>query len=128
MFSSHGLAVERRRWKERCGAPVPREWRLCRFCRAQVEDETHALMECHGDQSHQLVPLRDAMRLDIIAIIPGWRWHPNLRTQLLHLINDKRLTFSIAKFIYNILAIFYSVPMYIPVSYLYSPLLLSAQT
>jgi hypothetical protein len=39
MFSSHGLAVERLKWQERYRAPVPRDWRLCRFCRRRVEDE-----------------------------------------------------------------------------------------
>jgi hypothetical protein len=58
MFSSHALAVERLRWKERYRATVPREWRLCRFCRVCVEDEVHALLQCRGHDD--LAPIRDA--------------------------------------------------------------------
>ena len=69
MFSSHALAVERLRWGERYRAPVPREWRLCRFCRAHVEDEAHTLIECRGDSMmHNLHPVREAVRSDIRKI------------------------------------------------------------
>ena len=124
MFSSHALAVERLRWGERYRAPVPREWRLCRFCRAHVEDEVHALMECCADQSCQLQPLRDTLRLEVSAVVPGFSWGPEARSLLLHLLHDKRVTEPVAKFIYKVLDVFYSVPMYIPAPYLYSPLLL----
>ncbi|KAJ6541346.1 hypothetical protein B0H19DRAFT_868193, partial [Mycena capillaripes] len=43
ILSSHSLAVERRRWKERGKKVVPRQWRLCRFCYIYVEDPAHAL-------------------------------------------------------------------------------------
>ncbi|KAJ7753258.1 hypothetical protein B0H16DRAFT_1216142, partial [Mycena metata] len=32
VLSSHSLAVECRRWKERGKLIIPREWCLCRFC------------------------------------------------------------------------------------------------
>jgi hypothetical protein len=38
ILSSHSLAVECRRWKERGKKVVPRQWRLCRFCYIYVED------------------------------------------------------------------------------------------
>ena len=123
MFSSHGLAVERLRWKERYRAPVPKEWRLCRFCRGDVEDETHALMVCRGH--HQLVPIRDTMRSEVLAIAPLLPWLANPGDQLLALLHDKRLATPMAKFIYNILTVFYSTPMFVPAPYLYSPLLLT---
>lgn len=89
MFSSNAFAVERLRcqWGERYRAPVPREWRLCRFCRASVEDEVHALMECRGDNWHDLVSVREAMRLDVTVtvVIPDFSWHWDSRTLLLHL-------------------------------------------
>jgi hypothetical protein len=125
MFSSHGLAIERLRWKERYRAPVPREWRLCRICRSQVEDEVHALLECRGDHLYQLEPLRDAMRMEVSAIAPDFLWHPDSHTQLLQLLHDRRLPIPIAKFIFQVLTLFYSVPMYIPAPYLYSPVLLT---
>lgn len=39
---------------------IPLEWRLCRFCMADVEDTLHALFECGG--SVELVALRAALR------------------------------------------------------------------
>ncbi|KAJ7875750.1 hypothetical protein B0H14DRAFT_3547106, partial [Mycena olivaceomarginata] len=32
ILSSHSLAIERRRWRERGKNIVPEQWRLCRFC------------------------------------------------------------------------------------------------
>ncbi|KAJ7497881.1 hypothetical protein B0H11DRAFT_1715777, partial [Mycena galericulata] len=50
VLSSHSLAVERRRWKERGKKIVPRQWRLCRFCYLYVEDPAHAMFQCdHGE-------------------------------------------------------------------------------
>ncbi|KAJ7862279.1 hypothetical protein B0H14DRAFT_2349579, partial [Mycena olivaceomarginata] len=42
ILSSHSLAVERRRWKERGKNVVPKEWRKCRFCQDAIEDPAHA--------------------------------------------------------------------------------------
>ncbi|KAH9913598.1 uncharacterized protein B0H18DRAFT_887992 [Fomitopsis serialis] len=46
--SDHPFAVERLR---RRSPPVPREWRICRFCRGRnmVEDEAHVLMLCRAE-------------------------------------------------------------------------------
>lgn len=46
VLSSHSLASERMRWAERYRGPVPREWRLCRFCHEFVEDAVHAMFVC----------------------------------------------------------------------------------
>ncbi|KAJ7090442.1 hypothetical protein C8R44DRAFT_648229 [Mycena epipterygia] len=46
VLSSHSLAVERRRWKERGKTAVPREWRKCRFCEDAIEDPAHAMFVC----------------------------------------------------------------------------------
>ena len=93
---SHTLAVDseslRLGWKEGYRAPVPRQWRLCRFCHAQVED---------ADGS-------------------SWTRLKSANPPL-----DQRLAVPIAKFIYLILNVFYSMPRYIPAPYLYSPLLLT---
>ena len=123
LFSTHGLAVERLRWRERYRAPVPREWRLCRFCRASVEDEVHALIDCEGDISHPLVPLREAMRREVSAIVPDFVWHSDSLSLLLCLLHDRQLPVPVAKFIYDVLAVFSSVPMYVPAPFLYTPLL-----
>ncbi|KAJ7218848.1 hypothetical protein C8J57DRAFT_957852, partial [Mycena rebaudengoi] len=46
VLSSHSLAIERRRWKERGKKPVPKEWRLCRFCQVHIEEPAHAMFVC----------------------------------------------------------------------------------
>ncbi|EPS93078.1 hypothetical protein FOMPIDRAFT_1105391, partial [Fomitopsis schrenkii] len=45
LASDHPLAVEQMR---RRTPPVPREWRVCRFCarRGSIEDEAHTLLRC----------------------------------------------------------------------------------
>lgn len=123
MFSSHELAVERLRWKERYRGPVPREWRLCRFCRSSVEDEVHALLDCnaHGGLS----PIRDLMHAEVQALVPDFRWKMDSFALLRDLLHHQRLALPVAKFIHSILSVFYSQQMFIPAPYLYSPLLLS---
>ncbi|KAH9895661.1 hypothetical protein C8Q73DRAFT_688920 [Cubamyces lactineus] len=43
----HPLAIERLR-RAPAARPIPREWRICRFCKTAgtIEDETHALLIC----------------------------------------------------------------------------------
>ncbi|KAH7872378.1 uncharacterized protein C8R40DRAFT_498197 [Lentinula edodes] len=36
------------RYEERYRSPIPRVWRLCRFCKGAVEDKCHALMVCEA--------------------------------------------------------------------------------
>jgi hypothetical protein len=68
ILSSHSLAVERRRWKERGKKVVPRQWRLCRFCYVYVEDAPHALFVCeHPD----LKAIRDIFLEKLNVEIPG---------------------------------------------------------
>ena len=120
MFSSHDLAVERLRWRE---IPSTSGAYVDSASLAQVEDEVYALMECQGDHSHQLVPIREVMRQDVHTIVPDFHWHLDSHAQLQHLMHDRRLSIPIANFVYKILTHFDSMPMYIPAPYLYSPLL-----
>jgi hypothetical protein len=124
-FSSHGFAAKRLRWRQRYRAPVPRKWCLCHFCLARVDEEVHTLINCPDDPTHPLLPLRNAMRLNVTAIVTDFCWHSDSRTLLLHLLYDKQLPVSIDKYIYNALAVFYSVHMYVLAPYLNSPLLLT---
>ncbi|KAJ7201576.1 hypothetical protein GGX14DRAFT_304047, partial [Mycena pura] len=63
MLSDHNLSVERLRYPGRYRAAAPRELRLCRFCRAAVEDEAHAILVCtaHG----ALQPIRETFLREI---------------------------------------------------------------
>ncbi|KAJ3860562.1 hypothetical protein EV359DRAFT_12621, partial [Lentinula novae-zelandiae] len=54
---NHQLAVERLRWDERNRRQIPRELRLCRLCKATVEDPAHVLFECGFNDG--LVKLRE---------------------------------------------------------------------
>ncbi|KAJ7077519.1 hypothetical protein B0H15DRAFT_753475, partial [Mycena belliarum] len=68
VLSSHSLAIERRRWKERGKPTVPEQWRLCRFCYAYIEDPAHAMFVC---QSPDLVALRSVFLAGIEKLVPG---------------------------------------------------------
>ena len=61
-----------------------------------------------------------------VAIEMNWRASPSRRLlTLLRLLHDRQLPVPVAKFIYDILTVFTSVPinMCVPAPYLYSPLL-----
>ncbi|KAF8222404.1 hypothetical protein L208DRAFT_1413500 [Tricholoma matsutake] len=120
MMSTHTLAVERLRFQERYRASVPHAWCLCRFCRLEVEDEVHALLKCNARSD--LIALRTTFRQDINRMIGEVRWKPDLLEQLIDLLHDQRLTERLAKYIYVVLAVFSSVPMFIPAPYTYLPL------
>jgi hypothetical protein len=75
--SSHGLSVELLRHKRRGESRVPREWRLCRLCRRDVEDEEHVVLHCTGNEA--LVSLREAFlndvrQLDPVTLAPRAFW------------------------------------------------------
>ncbi|KAF9010392.1 hypothetical protein BDZ89DRAFT_996280, partial [Hymenopellis radicata] len=62
--SDHDLAVEvLRRGDGQRRKKIPREWRLCRFCTAAVEAESHALLACTGHAD--LVELRRVFWADV---------------------------------------------------------------
>ncbi|EPT05441.1 hypothetical protein FOMPIDRAFT_1111341, partial [Fomitopsis schrenkii] len=76
LASDHPLAVEQMR---RRTPPVPREWRVCRFCarRGSIEDEAHTLLRCPGAMlaeprrrfSGQVLAVRRDLRVSM-AITP----------------------------------------------------------
>ncbi|KAK0445903.1 hypothetical protein EV421DRAFT_1795480 [Armillaria borealis] len=71
LTSNHALAVERGRWLRVNGTSVtvPRSFRICRYCRDNLEDECHVLFIC-SDATLQ------AMRDDFLADI--WKAYPAL--------------------------------------------------
>jgi hypothetical protein len=68
ILSSHSLAVERRRWKERRKPVVPKQWRLCRFCFVHIEDPAHAMFVC---EQPQLIELRQVFTDKVNQELPG---------------------------------------------------------
>ncbi|KAJ6525138.1 hypothetical protein B0H19DRAFT_1084987 [Mycena capillaripes] len=78
VLSSHSIAVERRRWKERGKNIVPLEWRLCRFCEEEVEDPAHAMfMYDHPP----LIQLREVFLTKLYTEVPTIRGHRNAHKQ-----------------------------------------------
>ncbi len=121
LMSSHVLAVEVLRWSERYRPYIPRDWRLCRFCRVAVEDEQHALLVCATAPG--LVCLRRKFFVDILRVCP------QLLVAWNALGNDDRLACLLqlpaaepllAQFVHNVFEIFRSVPVYIPPLWLYT--------
>ena len=60
-----------------------------------------------------------ASQQDVVEIIGCAPWSTGLLGQLLELLYDEHLMQQVAKFIYNILEVYNSVPMFIPPPYLY---------
>ncbi|KAF7360730.1 Reverse transcriptase domain-containing protein [Mycena venus] len=63
LLSDHNLSVERLRYATRYRRPIPREERLCRLCRRDVEDEVHAMLDC--EVHVPLVGLRKTFLTDV---------------------------------------------------------------
>jgi hypothetical protein len=110
-LSSHSLAVERRRWKERGKNIVPRQWRLCRFCYVYVEDPAHALFVCQHEELKQ-------HRQEFLAKVNGEL--PNLVQQFPQplelfraLLSRREITPLLGKLAYIVLQVFDSTPMLI---------------
>ncbi|KAJ7884355.1 hypothetical protein B0H14DRAFT_2339117, partial [Mycena olivaceomarginata] len=70
VLSSHSLAVERRRWKERGQSIVPPEWRKCRFCQDAIEDPAHAMFIC--DQP-ELMQVREVFLEELYSKVPEFQ-------------------------------------------------------
>ncbi|KAK0432096.1 uncharacterized protein EV420DRAFT_1235339, partial [Desarmillaria tabescens] len=114
-LSSHILAVEVLRWTECYRPKIPREWRLCRFCKVTVEDEVHALLCC--TIAPGLIELRRSFLADAHALCP------NLANAWGRLAVDDRLACllqlpilepRLAQYVYHVLEIFGATPVYIP--------------
>ncbi|KAJ7824399.1 hypothetical protein B0H14DRAFT_2369655 [Mycena olivaceomarginata] len=109
VLSSHSLAVERRRWKERGKKIVPRQWRLCRFCYIYVEDPAHAMFKC---PQSELTEIRQAFLEKLDSELPGVvEQYPDELRLFRGLLSKREITPLLAKLAYEVLKIFDSVPM-----------------
>ncbi|GLB35658.1 hypothetical protein LshimejAT787_0212230 [Lyophyllum shimeji] len=115
MLSTHMLAVERLRWVEHGYPRVKRADRLCRLCVKEVETPEHALLDCTGNMA--LHALRHEFLNQLLTTLPHLRNSVEQMdsTSLLKLIIAQRPTTPlVAKFTFQVLTLFYQVPIYRP--------------
>ncbi|KAJ7162220.1 hypothetical protein C8R46DRAFT_904152 [Mycena filopes] len=115
LLGDHNLSSERLRYPARYRDAVPREYRLCRFCRAGVEDEVHALFDCVHEPG--LVQLRSDF-LDSLALRDPvvWASYGVLRNYdfMLRLVASRKAVELFAKYIFCILNVFQNTPRFCP--------------
>ncbi|KAJ7824392.1 hypothetical protein B0H14DRAFT_2369638 [Mycena olivaceomarginata] len=99
VLSSHSLAVERRRWKERGKNIVPRQWRLCRFCYIYVEDPAHAMFKC---PQSELTEIRQAFLEKLNYELPGVVEQPDALQLFRGLLSKREITPLLAKLAYDV--------------------------
>ncbi|KAJ7258790.1 hypothetical protein B0H12DRAFT_1014742, partial [Mycena haematopus] len=118
LLSGHNLSVERLRYASRTRRVVPREERLCRFCRAAVEDEVHALLECNSYPP--LVQMRGSALADMFHCDPPLQnAYGRLRTYdfLQTMVVSRRAIRRVAKYVCDVLVVFDTFERYIPDGY-----------
>ncbi|KAJ7495278.1 hypothetical protein FB451DRAFT_1020108 [Mycena latifolia] len=115
LLGDHNLSVERLRYPARYRDTVPREHRLCRFCRAAVEDEVHALFDCGAD--FRLVDLRTVFLDSLLdcdqAAHATWASLPSYEF-MIRLVSLRKAVQLFAKYIFQVLNIFDGTPRYFP--------------
>ncbi|KAJ6595585.1 hypothetical protein DFH09DRAFT_1357526 [Mycena vulgaris] len=102
MLSDHRLAVEGLRHGNRVWRHVERELRLCRFCRAAVEDECHAFLVCIHPP---LTGLRATFLRDVYTLRPEWRTKVATTTAydfLMSMVHCQDVTKRLARFVYDV--------------------------
>ncbi|KAJ6460289.1 hypothetical protein C8R45DRAFT_842692 [Mycena sanguinolenta] len=111
VLSSHSLAVERRRWKERGKSIVPQEWRLCRFCTTEVEDPSHAMFTCDHPP---LVALREAFLQKLYAEVPDIKGKFMSPVEFFAgVLAHREITPVLAKLAFDVLKVYDATPMLI---------------
>ncbi|KAJ7145503.1 hypothetical protein C8R46DRAFT_1130574, partial [Mycena filopes] len=116
LLGDHPLSVERLRYATRYRDAVPRHLRLCRLCRGAVEDESHALFDCVENQC--LVTFREQFMHCLANCDPELHaLHAEIPTYdfLVRLVSSRKAVKVLAKFVFNVLALFQEFPRYSPV-------------
>ncbi|KAJ7464598.1 hypothetical protein FB451DRAFT_959005, partial [Mycena latifolia] len=104
LLGDHNLSVERLRYPVRYRLPIPREKRLCTFCRDAIEDEVHALLDCVGLAS--LTALREDFLSDVLARDYALRAaYPSVSHYdfLRRLVSSRRSVTRFAKYVFEVL-------------------------
>ncbi|KAJ3913438.1 hypothetical protein F5877DRAFT_11330, partial [Lentinula edodes] len=89
--------------------PIPREWRRCRFCHLEPEDECHALLICNGNEA--LLSLRSRFIQQVYQALPVCQ---TLRRELspynflCRLLFSHRITTLVAKYVYDTFEVYES--------------------
>ncbi|KAJ7652699.1 hypothetical protein DFH06DRAFT_1093769 [Mycena polygramma] len=115
MLSTHQLAVERLRYVDHAHQPVPREARVCRFCLNTVETPEHALLDCTGSPAVQ--NLRTIFLGTLLQTVPTLQQKMielNSTSFLQAIIYQRSTIVLVAKYVHDILEVFYSVPLHRP--------------
>ncbi|KAJ7205131.1 hypothetical protein B0H12DRAFT_1282487, partial [Mycena haematopus] len=118
MLSDHNLGVERLRYGARYRLPVPRHWRLCRFCRGSVEEEAHALFGCVAES--RLVEIREEFLAKLASDDPGLRLMYGTMPEyefLLAVVASRKAVVVFAKFVFLVLQTFRECPAFVPVAF-----------
>ncbi|KAJ7328748.1 hypothetical protein DFH08DRAFT_709371, partial [Mycena albidolilacea] len=119
-LSAHRLGVEVLRYKERYRERTPRSWRRCRFCRIAVESESHALLGCMAELN--LVALGRDFLQDVYVLTPDlprvWTSLDELLLALVHC-RDFDLTQRLAKYTFEVFAVYATCEIFKPAEYLY---------
>jgi hypothetical protein len=111
ILSSHSLAIERRRWRERGKNIVPEQWRLCRFCYVYIEDPAHALFACqHDELNEHRQEFLDKVNTEIPGLV---QQHPQALDLFRALLSRREITPLLGKLAYKVLQVFDSTPMLI---------------
>ncbi|KAK6984528.1 hypothetical protein R3P38DRAFT_2377355, partial [Favolaschia claudopus] len=90
---------------------------LCRFCKSKVESPEHALLECTCVSSLELTNLRDTFRAKLFCNSPKLQnLHQRLTSEnfLKAVIYSQPNIALVAKSAYDVLEIFYAVPVIRP--------------
>ncbi|KAJ6495470.1 hypothetical protein C8R45DRAFT_824268, partial [Mycena sanguinolenta] len=114
LLSSHCLALERLHWVEFRRPIIPRDLRVCRFCKTEIESPEHALLECTAEL--ELVQMREEFLCRMRNDLPGLP-RPNSMpstTFFTHMISYRQTISLMAKFAYEITQFFEATPIYVP--------------
>ncbi|KAK0452644.1 hypothetical protein EV421DRAFT_1702637, partial [Armillaria borealis] len=113
LTSNHALAVERGRWRRIDGTNVtiPRPFRICRWCRNDVEDECHVLFIC---PDRTLSDMRVGFLAEIWKLYPALHGRASGPKELLHmLLTYPDLLPRLGRYVYEVLKQVEEIPMYI---------------
>ncbi|KAJ6626089.1 hypothetical protein B0H10DRAFT_1906984 [Mycena sp. CBHHK59/15] len=116
LLRDHNLSVERLRYAARYREAVPRQFRLCRFRRGNVEGEVRAIFDCIAEG--RLIQLRTEFLKELticdLGIARLYGSMPNYDF-MLKLVPSRKAVRIFAKFIYLVLCVFQDTPCYFPV-------------